>query len=94
MTSATLDITNRRDFRAVINDDPGRMNGLTLCFQTNGRSFYSLMMVASLFGDILENTDCQSAVDIVIQDHHLEWRHEVSLDTNLSHLLLFALTAL
>ena len=37
-------------------------------------------MLASLFGDIVENALCQHAFDIVIQTHHLEWWCGMPLD--------------
>ena len=42
------------------------------CFQTNLDSAYSIMVIAFVFGAILENARFQRALNIAILAHHLE----------------------
>ena len=68
MASTTLDayIRDKSAFIVVFIDEFRRKNYVTSCFQTNLDSVYSIMMILSVLGDIVENTSCQRAFYIVI----------------------------
>ena len=85
-----LSMTGWSAFNGVFNDEPGLINGLTSCFQTNLNFIYSIMMVASVFE---ASWKTEVASNIVILAHHLEWWYGVPLDIHLGH-LLFAFSTL
>ena len=76
-------ITDWSAFSGVFNNDPACRNDVTLSFRRNLESVYSIMMVTSVFRDIMENTSCQYTFDIFILIQHLELRCGVKLDTRL-----------
>ncbi|UYV79809.1 hypothetical protein LAZ67_18000738 [Cordylochernes scorpioides] len=88
MASFTFDIHRRQErFQYVINDKPGRRNGVNLCFQTNIGSVCSTKMSASVFDYIVEKAHCQRVFDIFILAHHLERWYMFSIYAGLGYLL-------
>ncbi|GFU11053.1 hypothetical protein NPIL_422521 [Nephila pilipes] len=65
-------ISERSTFNGEINDEPGFSNNGISPFRTNLGSIYSIMMIESAFGDIVENSYCRRAFDIAILTHHLK----------------------
>ena len=58
MALATLDVTSQTETPSMVYDIPGRKNGILSYFQTNFDFVNSIIMVASVFGCILENALC------------------------------------
>lgn len=61
-------------------------------FQTNRGSVYFIMMDASVFGGIVENTHCQVPFDNVLLVHYLKWRYGVPLPRYTSRLPFVCIT--
>ena len=76
-----VDSTGRRVFNGVLNVEPERRNDATFSFQTNLYSVYSIMMVAYIFGVIVENACYQMHLTLLycpislfnVMEHH--WIH-------------------
>ena len=68
-------------------DKPGYRIELFSCLQTNLDSVYSIMMIASMSGWIVQMHDA-SIHSINTLVHHVEWWYGLPLDAHLDHLLL------
>ena len=72
MVLATFASTLQTEERLQCVEELGPRIDVTLCFQLNLDSVYSMMMVVSMIGGIVESVRWQRTFHIVILTHHLE----------------------
>ena len=88
MVLAAVDATSQTVVPLMVcsTTNQGRKNDVTLFFQINIDSVYSIIKVASVFNDIVANAHCQFVFYFLILLHHLKFWYRVSLGTHLNHL--------